>query len=100
MSTLDRIYALEASGAIDEALDVLFEHMDDLMRDPSEGAYAFLDAVDVTRLKEDLIVGFLSITYPVKHWPSRIRLFERASAHLYKIAGPERDVEQMLRGLS
>jgi hypothetical protein len=96
---LRKVRDLDLEGRIDDSLDVLYEHADDLML---EGRFSELDGVvgqvDVEGMSLDLMIGFLTITNLAKeHLPSRATLVTAIETRIREIA-PERE-ESLLRGL-
>lgn len=96
---LGDVYSLVARQRPDDAVDILFDHIDDLLL---AGRFAHCDellrAVDLARLDTNLIVAVLSITLmAAEHLPYRARFFERARRRL-AILAPDR-VERLLSGL-
>ena len=67
LSFLASVYELCGDGKEDTDLDVIFDHIDDLL---IAGEFARVECVlalvDVTRLSTDAMVGFLSITLAAK----------------------------------
>ncbi|WP_428265089.1 hypothetical protein [Haliangium sp.] len=96
---LGDVYSLVARQQPDEAIDILFDHIDELL---SEGQFARCDsvlrAIDLDRLDTNLVVAVLSITLSAAdELPHRARLLSRAEKRLSVLA-PER-VERLLHGL-
>lgn len=96
---VEEAITLQDQGRIDDAIDVIFDHFDDLHRD---GKFTESDAalapIDVSRLGEDLLVAVLGITrLAVKHLPSRPAFVAKARAKLH--AERPGDVDSIMRGL-
>lgn len=96
---LDTVYSLVARGKPDDAIDVLFDRVDDLL---IAGEFPrcndLLHAVDLARLDIDLLVALLSITLrAAPHLPDRPWLVQRVEKRLREIA-PDR-IEGLMRGL-
>ncbi len=96
---LGDVYSLVDQDRPDEAADILFDRIDDLLVDGQFGRCdELLRAIDLKRLDTHLIVALLSITRAAaRHLPYRTRLFERAQERL-SILAPDR-VERLLAGL-
>lgn len=96
---LEDMYCLVAKGDIDNALDVLFDKVDDLLLAGSfEECNRLLPLIDVGRLDTHLLVSVLSITKAASGLlPARQQLVRRVEERLAVIA-PER-VERLLGGL-
>ena len=96
---LDTVYSLVARGAPDDAIDVLFDHVDDLLiTGEFRRCNDLLHAVDLARLDTDLLVALLSITLPAApHLRDRPWLVQRVEKRLQEIA-PDR-IEGLMRGL-
>jgi len=96
---LDRVYTFDAEGKVDDALDVLYDAIDDLF---DGGHFAHLDAaireIDVNRLSSALLVGLLSITLAARdHLVEReglVRAVERRLQEIYP-----GNVADLLKGL-
>lgn len=96
---LGDVYSLVERNLPDEAVDILFDRIDDLL---VTGQFARCDAllraIDLKRLDSNLIVAVLSITLAAaEKLPYRARLLKRAEERLSAIA-PDR-VERLLSGL-
>jgi len=97
---LNEIYQLDLDDKTDAAIDVLFDHVDDLL---SAGEFDQCDEVlkdlDPNRLSNALIVAVLSITKAAGgHLPSRFHFAERSRASLSQRIGPLR-IEALLANL-
>jgi hypothetical protein len=93
-----QIYKHVAAGEVDEATDVLFDCVDDML---IEGCFAKCDAwiqrIDLKKLDTNLLVGLLSITYVARHHlESRAELVLRVEKRLIELA-PDR-AESLMRG--
>ena len=96
---LDELYALVERERTDDAVDLLFENVDELL---SAGRFdrcdEILRTIDLNRLDTHLTVALLSITLAARgQLPYRVRLMEHARARLSVLA-PER-VDRLLSGL-
>ena len=96
---LDEVYSLTARGEIDSAIDVLFDHVDDLLL---EGDFStcneLLIAVDLKRLDTNLLIAILSITLSASEkLPNRTLLVSRVEKRLAELA-PER-LHSLMDGL-
>jgi hypothetical protein len=84
---LNDVYSLVYEGKPDAAIDVLFEHVDDLLlADNFPGCDAMLKTIDIKRLDTNLMVAVLSVT-------------RRASDDLHERSAFRRRVEARLRTL-
>lgn len=96
---LDDVYSKVAAGVPDDAIDILFDHIDDLL---IEGRFSecedVLMMIDPKRLDTNLLVAALSITKAAAdRLPSRVRFVQRVEHRLTELA-PER-LEALLGGL-
>jgi hypothetical protein len=96
---LTNIYLLVDQHRVDDATNILFERMDELL---SAGKFQLCDdllrSIDLQRLDTNLVVAVLSITLvAADHLPYRQRFVERAVQRLEHLA-PER-VDRLLDGL-
>lgn len=99
LSWLSSTYSLVAKSDVHAAIDLVFEHFDELlfegrMREADEA----LAAVDVERLDSNLMVAVLTITYAAKdRLNRRAELLRRVDSRL-RVLAPER-VSDLLDGL-
>lgn len=92
---LAEVYKLTGESRYDQAIDVLFENVDDLGLDACD---RFLRVVDLNRLEAHLLVGVLSITLSrAADLPYRPKVVELVERRLQEIA-PER-VARLMNGL-
>jgi len=96
---LGDVYSLVDRKRPDEAVDILFDHVDDLL---IAGQFTkcdeLLQTIDLKRLDANLIVAVLSITLAAaEHLPYRERLLVRVKERLSIIASGR--VERLLSGL-
>ncbi|MFO7561391.1 MAG: hypothetical protein R6X02_02005 [Enhygromyxa sp.] len=96
---LASLYELVEQGSIDEAIDLLFDHVNDLLFDDrADECDELLQAIDLDRLDTNLLVSLLSVTLPARAvLPSRPALVERVDRRLTELA-PAR-VDRLLSGL-
>lgn len=97
---IERIYTLVATGEVDDALDVLIDHFDDLFL---AGGWSRCDEdlrlIDLDRLDITLLVGVLAATLCAKaHLPYRATLLPLIRDRLEE-RDPSR-VERLLVGLA
>jgi len=83
---LESLYAIENA---DEGLDAVFNHIDDLML---AGEFSEVDSilenVDPNRLQIDVLLGFLTITLPVKNkLRNRSRIWREAKEIIKQTKG-------------
>lgn len=92
---LDEIYRLGREQLTDRALREIFVWVDQELRAGGElRCNAVLDAIDEGALDEDLLVGFLTATHPVRALlPARDGLVTRARARLLPEIGVEATTE-------
>ena len=71
---------LAHSGAIDDALDIIYDTIDDLaLSGKFEDINAAISELEPQNLEEHVIIGLLSITLPFKkHIPSRQWFYEES----------------------
>ncbi len=95
---LDELYALIADDEIEQATDLLFERLDDLLLDGRlEECDHVLRRLEVRRLDSNLMIGVLSVTSgAVDELPYRAELLVKIRAALTEIM-PGR-VDRLLRG--
>jgi hypothetical protein len=90
---LGEFHRLNSQGLTDRCLDLIIRWFDSELKQGAPGIMrcdAVLRAIDDTILDEDLIVGFLSATYPGRKLiPYRATFLERARAHLSRMIGAE-----------
>jgi len=96
---LDEVYSLVARDHVDEAIDILFRNVDELL---TAGAFDrcndLLRTIDLKRLDTHLLVGLATITLPAASELSfRSALLARIETRL-KLLAPER-VDRLLAGL-
>ena len=99
LAWLDEVYSLVARGSSDEATDILFEHIDNLLRAGEFGRCNDLfRTIDLKRFDSNLLIALLSITLPAAHElrdrPDLVRRVERRLAE----TAPDR-VDRLLHGL-
>lgn len=96
---LNDVYAHVAENAPDPAIDILFDHVNDLLfEDQFTKCNDLLHAVDLKRLDTNLLVALLSITAPARDVLSdREWLVKRIEDRLLELA-PDR-VEKLMSGL-
>lgn len=99
LTWLGDIYSLVARQQPDEAADVLFDHVDDLLLEQQfQSCDDLLRTIDLKRLDRNLLIALLSITLSAKEaLPYRPRLLERTRARLTS-SDPGR-VDRLLDGL-
>jgi hypothetical protein len=97
---LAQVYSYVKVGGIDDALDLICGHFDAVFdAGKFEDCDAELRSVDVTRLEENTLVGFLSFTLPAADkLPSRKDLFDRIEMQLYRLSCDR--VKALLSGLA
>lgn len=97
---LGELYSMVKDEKSDDALDLLFEKVDDLLVEGRmEQCDRLLKKIDEKRLDTSLLVGVLSITLPAKtSLKERPSFFERAKTRLQELA-PGRS-ERLLSGLN
>lgn len=88
-----------AQGRVDNALDVLYDRVDDLLL---EGAFntcnALLACVDVERSDETLLLGILTITHAARErLPRRAEFFRQVRGRILRTSPNE--AEGLLQGL-
>lgn len=94
----EKMYGLVEGDRADEALDILFEEVDTLLRDDMDLVTEMFEAIDLSRLDTNLLVGVLSITLAGKEYlPSRPQLVQRVEERL-RILASER-IEGLMKGL-
>lgn len=96
---LEDIYSLIAQRKIDEAIDILFKNVNEMLcKNEFILCNDLLRTVDLKRLDTNLLVGFLTITLPAStELPFRATLVKRIDEKLRALA-PER-AERILNGL-
>jgi hypothetical protein len=84
---LDDVYLLVARGQIDDAVDVLFSNLDEmLLVGHFSRCNALLRVVDLKKLDTNLLVGLLSITLSAKALlPERADVVGRVEARLNEL---------------
>jgi len=99
-NVLAQIYELVASNKTDDAMDLLYDVVDDLL---SSDSFSLCDRmltnIELGRMNADLMIGALSITLPAKSsLPARTKFLERVEQELARTLLPG-DVVELLRGL-
>lgn len=96
---LDDVYSLVDQGKSEQAVDLLYEHVDDLLlAEDFKRCDALLQTVDLKRLDSNLMVSLLTMTAPAKAaLPYRASLLQRARKALETIAPGRAD--RLLMGL-
>lgn len=99
MGWLDRVYSLVASGETDDAVDLIFDFVDDrLLEGDAARVDDLLVTTDVKRLDTTLMLAVLSITKPASdQLCNRAAFLRRVEARL-RLEEPER-MERLLSGL-
>lgn len=99
LAWLEGIYSLVAAGEPDAAIDILFEHIDDmLLAGDFIDCDAALRAIDLKRFDTNLLIALLSITLSAADkLPERSRLVTKIENRLAQSA-PER-AKRLLSGL-
>lgn len=97
---LNDVYSYVAQGRVDPAVDLLFQHVDDLL---SAGQFARCDdlirTIDLKRFDTNLLVGVLSVTLgAADKLSARASLVEKVAVRLGELA-PSR-VDRLLSGIS
>jgi hypothetical protein len=95
------IYAaeeLDRNGKRDKALDMLFQHVDELFHKGSfSEVNSILAEVDATKISVTLMLGYLSITYAANSQLSEYpKLLVRVEKELFERGEP---VDKLLQGL-
>ena len=97
--SLERMYQLVEEGRTDTALDVLFDHIDDML---CNGEFQKCDdgiqQIDLERLDTNLLVGVLSITLAAREKLTRRAQVVQAIRKRLEILAPGR-VEPLTEGL-
>lgn len=98
---LEEIYELAAEGFIEEATDLIFDGIDDLLCESSFLTVdEILQKVEVSKLPTTLMRSFLTITVAAKDLlPSRPKLYIEIWNKMEGIKGREK-TQQILGGLS
>ena len=88
---LANVYRLYEAQETDLAIDAIFRWVDTIMKAGEHGICdSMLRLVDVTRLDEDVLVGFLcSTATSAKLLPSRELFITKVRAHIAKDVGAE-----------
>lgn len=100
LAPLSKIYELVTSNRTDDAMDLLYDVVDELL-----SAHSFpicermLTDIDLGRLNADLLIGALSITLPAKNaLPARAQFLQRVEQHLARTL-PAAQIAELLQGL-
>jgi hypothetical protein len=98
---LVEVYEAVAEHRVRPAIDILFEHMDDLFLEGRfQEADKILSLVDVEKLDENLMVGFLTITSAAKdHLNNRDALYRQIEDRLGQKLTPG-ELNSLLQGLN
>lgn len=98
---MDTLLELAARGENDQALDLVFDTLDDLLLDGRvSDCEAALRAVDPARLPPVVAVGFLAITRSAEDRLRDVRAaLRRRIEATYQHTMPAERLEQLLRGL-
>lgn len=99
LAWLDNVYVFVAQGNVDDAVDIIFDRLDDAL---CEGDFRACDSVlratDLSRLDTHAIVGFLSITLAAREQlHERSRFVTRAERRL-RVLAPDR-IDGLMSGL-
>lgn len=96
---LTEIYALVKAGNPDDALDILFRQIDELLvLDQASQCEDILRSIDLQKLDSNLLVGLLSITLPIASTSTaRAKVFERIERR-FRLDFPSR-ADRLLAGL-
>lgn len=88
---IEEMYALVAAGETDDAIDVLFDAVDDAcLEGRFDDVDVWCESIDVTKLGPDLLVAVLCITHAPKPYLSkRAALFARIHDRLYELVPDE-----------
>jgi hypothetical protein len=94
----EKLYALQEEGKIDRALDLIFETCYSFDVEPDlQSIDAILTAVDLNRLGEDLVVGFLSAVYSLSDQLSSYQPF-LTKVRAWLETRKDRDIDALLKG--
>jgi hypothetical protein len=98
-SWLTDVYALNEAGETDDAVDMIFDRVDDLLLDgEAPQVDDLLNAIDVKRLDITLMLAALSITKPAAdRLQNRLGFVGRVEGRLREVAGDR--MERLLSGL-
>ncbi len=99
-NVLSKIYDLVVTNKTDDAMDMLYDVMDELLSARSFPiCERMLENIDIGRLNTDLLIGALSITLPAKRFLStRGEFLLRVEHHLANDHRPD-ELADLLRGL-
>lgn len=87
---LEEVHRLHLLEQTDRALDVIFHWIDEDLKRGGEAANHTLAQIDVDSYDEDILVGFLSSTYPGRHvLPARVEYAEKMRQRLERDIGAE-----------
>jgi len=99
LAWLSKTYSLVAKLAVDSAVDLVFDHFDDLLHgEKFREADEALAAVDIKRLDSNLMVALLTITHAAKENLRRREDLVRRIEKKLEADAPDR-AEQLLAGL-
>lgn len=93
---LESIYSLIAQAKIDEALDTIFGFFNDL-RDQFSIMNEILIKLDVDKLNEDILVGFLVQTFKyVAKVPEHLSFCDRAELRLTQLGLSNKEAQNLV----
>lgn len=99
-NVLPQLYELVQNRRIDDALDLLYDVIDDLLVSKSFAACErMLAKIDLARMNPDLLVGVLSITLPAKSVLTARDQFVRSVEEHLRQSLPPNETADLLRGL-
>ncbi len=83
-SFLDGARRLESRGAVDAALDLIYDQVDEMLKAGKfDQVNQLLSTVEANSLSLDLLLGLLTVTLPARcRLPARSRLFREAETVL------------------
>lgn len=98
---LEQVYLLTMAHKIDNAVDIVFERLDELFRhEKFEDCDNILQIVDLYKLETNLIIAFLSITLrAADKLPSRGNFVNRARQRFLAMELEPDRISKLLRGL-
>lgn len=97
---LQKLYDFVENSKDDDAIDLLFDNIDDLLIDHRiDLCEEILNIINLEKLNSNLLIGLLSITNSAKTYlPTRTKIISDIEKIFKKTESPER-IEGLLKGL-
>jgi len=98
---LDKVMQLDREGQVDDAIDIVYENMDELLLDGKyQAAGEILEHIECDQLSEYLLIAFATITLTKKKIiPKRDDFMARVRDSLRRRGTDDEEIDDLLAGL-